>query len=86
MKKGNENAPKGKSTYQKQLKSNRDRPANVKNNGSSNQARERTQQRIEGDDIDLKFGYERLTEVIIVGSYNCFKQFVYRALAVSDGF
>ena len=60
----------GQTNYQKQLKGSRDNkvPRNGPgggggNNSSSQQSKERTQQRMDGDLIDLKFGFDRFTEV-----------------------
>ena len=59
MKKG------GPTTYQKQLKGTaRSGPSSGnRDHSTSIQSKERTKQRKDGDEIDLKFGFDRLTEV-----------------------
>ena len=54
----------GPTNYQKQLKGTTKNNGPNSNRDVSAQSKERTQQRKDGDEIDLKFGFERFTEVI----------------------
>ncbi len=71
---------KGKTNYQRQLKGSKDgKPRNnISYRNGSSLYRDRTQQRLEGDEIDLKFGFERLKEVNSLHLFkltSCFKWF-----------
>ena len=69
MKKNDNNNHKlQKSSYQRQLKSSNTefKKGSYQPSRGQNLFKERTQARIEGDEIDLKFGFERLGEVCII--------------------